>query len=312
MSDDIAQQALIYAVILAIFFYPLALICLFIIFIRASTVQCRSLVNFIVTLMMVGNFAYPTSRFFFYGGYENNSEIMFTICAIFAGVSATCFNVALWLFAIKMWALAQNVITLQNGGDPNANDRKRIILYRSGIVLNTFCGVFTTLALIFYQNAALLVLANFYLLMLYGISCGFFVHAWYKISHSCEQQSAMLIDMTEFKKFIIAFGLVVLSILWMVVATLNENSWVRTSAYLCFALCLFGTECLLLQQLNDFITKIKILEENQFYNDCHQSQYTLSSVGDSSTFVDHTSLKKPLNSVPKVAGPGERCQSGQI
>ena len=155
MSDTVALQALIYAIILSIFFYPLAFLCLFIITARASTVQCRSLVNFIVTLLMIGNFAYPTSRFFFYGAYENNNELMFTISAIFGGVFASCFNVALWLFAIKMWALAQNVITLQNGDDPNANDRKRIILYRSGIVLNGFCGVFCAIAAIYYENDSL-------------------------------------------------------------------------------------------------------------------------------------------------------------
>ena len=56
--------------------------------------------------MMVADFTYPVSRTYFYFGLVSNDVKYFTVCAVMDGFSTACDSMALWLFSIKMWALA--------------------------------------------------------------------------------------------------------------------------------------------------------------------------------------------------------------
>lgn len=86
-SKKATLQSEIYASIVALLFYPLAFVCLWIIVVRSSQVECRALVNVIVGLLMVGDVVYPTSRFLFYGGCNGGNEVLFSISSAFGGIS---------------------------------------------------------------------------------------------------------------------------------------------------------------------------------------------------------------------------------
>lgn len=64
------------------------------------------LVMLIVGLMLISDLAYPTSRLIFYSAMANDNENYYKTSAMLGMISMASLNIALWLFAIKMWALS--------------------------------------------------------------------------------------------------------------------------------------------------------------------------------------------------------------
>jgi len=64
------------------------------------------LVMVIVGLMLISDLAYPTSRLIFYSAMANNNENHYNTSAMLVTIFNSSLNIALWLFAIKMWALS--------------------------------------------------------------------------------------------------------------------------------------------------------------------------------------------------------------
>lgn len=86
-SQSEPEQALTVALVLAALFYPLGLFCTYIILVRSSKIRCKRFVNLVVALILVSDFAYPTSRFFFWIGLEHNkNSVDFTLSTIFGGL----------------------------------------------------------------------------------------------------------------------------------------------------------------------------------------------------------------------------------
>ena len=94
--------------ILSIFDYPLAIYCGYVLLFKASQIRCGKLVSLLIILLLVSDVMYPISRTFFYVAYTNNVEAYFTVSAVTGGLQQSAFSVAIWIFAIKMWALALN------------------------------------------------------------------------------------------------------------------------------------------------------------------------------------------------------------
>lgn len=65
-----STQALIVAVTLSVLMYPICLFCLYQLFWRTLKLKCKKMVITLLTLMIISNFTYPTSRLLFYRGYE--------------------------------------------------------------------------------------------------------------------------------------------------------------------------------------------------------------------------------------------------
>lgn len=64
------------------------------------------LVMLIVGLMLISDLAYPTSRLIFYSAMTNGNENYYNTSAVLGAIFSASLNIALWLFAIKMWALS--------------------------------------------------------------------------------------------------------------------------------------------------------------------------------------------------------------
>ena len=71
------------------------------------------MVSVILALMIVFDFSYPVARFSFYLGYLYNQESYYIANSVLEGVQSCCLNLGLWLFAIKMWALAKQLENIQ-------------------------------------------------------------------------------------------------------------------------------------------------------------------------------------------------------
>jgi len=77
------------------------------------------------------------------------------MAAVLAAIFIASFNIALWLFAIKMWALSQTVVSIQTNQDPLKKDTLLKATYYTGIVLNALAGVFIGISEVHYKNKAL-------------------------------------------------------------------------------------------------------------------------------------------------------------
>jgi len=59
---------------------------------------------------MLCDISYPFAWLFYYKNLMNESGNFYeTISAIFAGIAMSAGSIAIWLFSIKMWALAQHL-----------------------------------------------------------------------------------------------------------------------------------------------------------------------------------------------------------
>ena len=127
------------------------------------------------------------------------------------------------------------------------------------ILLFNFCsGILTTYQQIFYYNKVLKLSSILFTLTCYTVSCGFFVNAWRNLSTSIENET--VIDMQDFGKFVVAFGMVCISELLLFLSIVS-NTLVSTILYLISIVCIFVCELLLALQLQAFIKNICALEQ---------------------------------------------------
>ena len=90
-------------------FYPLGFYCLYVIFHKTSQVKTSNMVNVVLCLLMLADFMYPTSRLLFYAGCDLNNELPFILSAVLYGIFQITYSLAMWMFAIKIWVLSQNL-----------------------------------------------------------------------------------------------------------------------------------------------------------------------------------------------------------
>jgi type IV secretory pathway TrbD component len=93
--------------------------------------------------MLISDLVYPTSRLYFYSALKQDDKTsLFNMSAALTAIYIATLNLALWLFAIKMWALSQTVVSIQTNQDPLKKDTLLKAIYYTGIVLNALAGVF--------------------------------------------------------------------------------------------------------------------------------------------------------------------------
>ena len=118
------------------------------------------LILIVVGLLAVTDISYPLSRMFKHIAFKNLVENPgnegkgnFSASAIFEGIYLTCFTSALWIFALKFWALSIRLKMVFERGNPDELKTLTRILYFSGIFISIAFGVGFAVSAEYYLKA---------------------------------------------------------------------------------------------------------------------------------------------------------------
>lgn len=263
---------------------PAALYCLYLILLRAMKIKCRNLLLLVLALLLIANVSYPISRFCFYRALHYDLGVDWTVSAITGGTCAGALSMAIWLFSIKMWALSVQLISISRKQNPHDFDRLLKVFYYTILVANLLNGVLEGLKQKYFHSLLLKACSGGYQLVCFTVSCVFFADAWYKITKAVESSQNCLMNMRDFGKFVVAYGLVCVAQVTVLVSVFVRsqpaNLLNETIVYELLILCISLAQVLLLAQLTDFIGKIKQLENDQELMDQYEVQ--ASSINSSS------------------------------
>jgi len=115
------------------------------------------LILIVVGLLAVADIAYPLSRMFKYFAFQNlasgandDGKKNFSASAIFEGLYLTSFTSALWIFALKFWALSIRLEMVFKRGNPDELKTFTRLLYFSGIFISIAFGLGIAISTLYY------------------------------------------------------------------------------------------------------------------------------------------------------------------
>lgn len=241
-----------------VLYYPIGFYCIWVILKRALRLKCRRLVIMILGLISAGTLIYPWSRFIFIFAYHSNNEGLYWLAAIVGCASGALIWLALWTFAIKLWAIAQSLKEIRER--PFYDRGVIVILNWVGISALVIATILLTAAEGYYKNEALLAGASAFIVVVQiSIICVFY-DAYRQIrSVGGEQEISILLDLKQLQMFVIAFSIILIpQILMLLVALVAFNSK-STPMTVCWCLCFVTLSIalwLIIIHLMDFMEKV--------------------------------------------------------
>lgn len=180
MASEQTDRELTAIIVISIaLYYPIGFYCAWAILFRALRLKCRRLVILIFGLISAGTLVYPLGRIIFTIAYNGNIEELFWLAAIVDSIAVAMIWLSLWFFAIKLWAIAQQLKEIRDR--PFYRREVIVVMQWIGIAALVIAVVLWSIAQIFYKDHDLMTWATALMALVQIVFCCLFYDAYRQI-----------------------------------------------------------------------------------------------------------------------------------